>query len=74
MKPATTRRALRWLHIVGSVVLGVYLYSPWGSEPAFRAVVLFGVFPALGASGGAMWLWPRIVRAWRGNESTPRRA
>ena len=66
MNPATTRRALRWLHIVGGVVLGVYLYSPWGAEPAFRAAVLFGVFPALGASGLAMWLWPRLVRAWRG--------
>jgi len=65
MNPATARRALRSLHIVGSVVLGVYLYAPWGSEPAFRAVVLFGVFPALGASGVAMWLWPHIVRAWR---------
>ncbi|MFN2323274.1 MAG: hypothetical protein ABR510_10000 [Trueperaceae bacterium] len=66
MNPATTRRALRWLHIVGSVVLGVYLYSPWGTEPVFEAVVLFGVFPALGASGVAMWQWPRLVRARRG--------
>lgn len=66
MNPATTRRALRSLHIVGSVVLGVYLYAPWGAEPAFRAGVLFGVFPALGASGLAMWLWPRLMRARRG--------
>jgi len=73
MKPATTRRAMRWLHIVGSVVLGTYLYSPWGAEPAFRALVLYGVFPVLGASGLAMWLWPRLVRAWRGNERPPRR-
>ncbi len=65
MKPATTRRALRWLHIVGAVVLGVYLYSPWAAQPVFEAVVLFGIVPALGASGVAMWQWPRLVRAPR---------
>jgi hypothetical protein len=66
MNPATARRALRWLHIVGGVVLGVYLYSPWGSEPAFRAAVLFGVFPAISVSGVAMWQWAKLVRARRG--------
>ena len=66
MKPATARRALRWLHIIGSVVLGIYLYSPWGTEPAFRALVLYGVFPVLGASGVVMWQLPRLLRTQRG--------
>lgn len=63
MTPAIGRRALRWLHVVGSAVLGIYLYSPWGAEPALRTAVLFGVFPLLALSGAAMWLWPQIVRA-----------
>lgn len=66
MTPATARRAMRWLHIVGGVVLGVSLYAPWGSEPTFRAVVLFGVFPALSLSGVAMWQWPKRIRTRRG--------
>ncbi len=66
MKPAPTRLALHWLHIVGSVVLGIYLDSPWGADPAFRALVLYGVFAVLGASGIAMWQLPRLLCTRRG--------
>ena len=57
------RTTLRWLHIVlGAVIVGTYLYSPLGEAPAFRALVLWGAFPALGLSGLAMWQWGRIAR------------
>lgn len=52
--------------IVGSVVLGIDLDSPWGADPAFRALVLYGVFPVLGASGIAMWQLPRLPSTRRG--------
>ena len=29
------RTALRWYHIVASVVLATYIYSPWRLEPTF---------------------------------------
>jgi len=57
------RNALRWPHIgLGAVIVGTYLYSPWGEAPAFRALVLWVAFPALGLSGLALWQWGRIVR------------
>jgi hypothetical protein len=68
MNPAT-RTAFRWFHIAGAVSLGAYLYSPWGGNPVFAAVVLWAVFPVLGLSGLVMWQWGRISRL-RG----PRRA
>ena len=62
MAPATLRRTLRWGHIVASLVLGTYLYSPWSQQPAFAAVVLYGVFPFMALSGLWMWNQGRIAR------------
>ncbi len=57
------RNALRWLHIgLGAVILGTYVYSPWADVDAFRALVLWVAFPALGLSGLALWQWNRIAR------------
>lgn len=57
------RAALRWLHIgLGAVILGTYLYSPWGDVAPFRALVLWVAFPALALSGLVLWQWGRIAR------------
>lgn len=71
MTPAT-RRAVRWLHILGAMVLGTYLYAPWSAEPVFRALVLFGVFPAIGLSGIWLWQGARIGRLLGGRRSRQR--
>ena len=63
--PAGIRKAMLWGHLAGSIVIGVYLYSPWGSESLFQAAVLFGVFPAMAVSGLVMWQWGRINRIFR---------
>ena len=57
------RSVLRWTHIMlGAVIVGTYLYSPWGEVPAFRALVLWVAFPALGLSGLMLWQWGRLAR------------
>ena len=63
-----TRTVLRWFHIVASVVLATYIYSPWQSVPAFDAGVRFVLIPLLAASG--IWMWQqatfrRLIRRWR---------
>lgn len=66
MTQATLRKILRWGHIIASFVLGTYLYSPWGAEPAFKAVVLYGVFPLMALSGVWMWKQGWIARRFAG--------
>lgn len=45
MHPAAAHRTLQGLHIAGSIVVDTYLISPWGTEPLFRAAVLYAVIP-----------------------------
>ncbi len=62
MTPIKLRQTLRWIHIVGGLIVGTYLYAPWSADPAFTAVTLYGVVPLLGLSGIAMWQQGRISR------------
>lgn len=52
----------RAFHLLAAVILGVYIYSPWGDLPAFTAFVRFGLFPALGLTGLILWQQPRIMK------------
>ncbi len=69
MTPATLRKILRCGHIIASFVLGTYLYSPWGEEPGFKAVVLYGVFPLMALSGVWMWKQGWIARLFSSSKS-----
>ena len=62
---ATIRKGLRWFHIAGGLILGTYLYSPWGSDPTFTAITLFVVTPGLAISGIWMWKQGIIARFFR---------
>ena len=62
MRPIVLRRVLRWIHLAGAGVLGTYLYSPWGGDPAFHAAVAYGVFPAMGLAGIILWQQGRLNR------------
>jgi hypothetical protein len=46
---------LRWIHIIGGIFIGTFVYSPWGTEPAFIAIMQFVVMPVLIMTGIAMW-------------------
>lgn len=62
MTTTTSRRALRRIHLACALAMGAYLYSPWGADPLFHAVVAYGLFPALGLSGLWMWQQARLGR------------
>jgi D-alanyl-lipoteichoic acid acyltransferase DltB (MBOAT superfamily) len=66
MSAVRLRASFRWVHIVLSAVLGTFLYSPWGGEPIFSAVMQWFVFPAMALSGLWMWQGSRLMQRWRG--------
>jgi hypothetical protein len=68
--PRALRRAQRAVHLLGAIVLFVYLYAP--SAP-LEDVVRFAVFPALALTGVAMWQAARIRRAIRAARGTVRK-
>ncbi|MEJ6391625.1 hypothetical protein V8J82_00065 [Gymnodinialimonas sp. 2305UL16-5] len=65
MTAAALRTTLRWFHIVGGLIIGTYLYSPWSANAAFTAMTLYLVTPALVLSGIAMWKQGPILRFFR---------
>lgn len=65
MTAATLRKALRWFHIIGGLILGTYLYSPWGSNPAFTVLTLYVITPAMAVTGLLMWKQGPISRFFR---------
>ncbi|NEQ80927.1 MAG: hypothetical protein F6K26_11925 [Moorea sp. SIO2I5] len=54
------REQLRFIHILASFGLGVFIYSPWRSHPALLMAMSFGIFPLLGLTGLWMWKAPQI--------------
>ncbi|MEM6559233.1 MAG: hypothetical protein AAF219_04345 [Myxococcota bacterium] len=65
MKASTFRRIVRWIHIVGSGVVGTYIYSPYGTNPILSTLTLGVAFPLLAVSGIAMWQQARLQRLLR---------
>ena len=57
------RRANRWLHLLVSVTLIVYVYSPLGEAPWYALAVQSLAIPLVVLSGVALWQQPRLS-AW----------
>jgi hypothetical protein len=55
MQHATTRSILRWIHIVFSIPILGYIYSPFEELPKYAARVRFVVVPVMLLS--ALWMW-----------------
>ena len=55
MKEATKRSILRWIHIVFSIPILGYIYSPFEEIPRYAARVRFVVVPVMLLSG--LWMW-----------------
>ena len=51
MKDATKRSILRWIHIVFSIPILGYIYSPFEEIPKYAARVRFVVVPVMLLSG-----------------------
>jgi hypothetical protein len=65
------RSLMRLIHLVGSALIGTFIYSPWGGEAWFVALMQFGVIPLLGLSGLAMWQQAWLLKRLR--PTPPRR-
>jgi len=72
MKDATIRSILRWIHIVFSIPIIGYIYSPFENLPLYAPRVRFVVVPVMLLSG--LWMWKghvarRFIRGTRTHES-----
>lgn len=66
------RRVQRTVHLAAGMILAVYVYSPWSTDPAFRDVTRFGVLPLLIVTGLGIWLAPRwLARRRRATRGRP---
>ena len=55
MKEATKRSIVRWIHIVFSIPILGYIYSPFENLPTYAPRVRFVVVPLMLLSG--LWMW-----------------
>ena len=55
MKEATKRSIVRWIHIVLSIPILGYIYSPFEQLPQYAARVRFVFVPVMILSG--LWMW-----------------
>ena len=55
MKDATKRSITRWIHIVFSIPILGYIYSPFEEIPKYAGRVRFVVVPVMLLSG--LWMW-----------------
>jgi hypothetical protein len=55
MKDVTKRSIVRWIHIVFSIPILGYIYSPFEEIPKYAPRVRFVVVPAMLLSG--LWMW-----------------
>jgi thiosulfate reductase cytochrome b subunit len=55
MKDAIKRSILRWIHIVFSIPILGYIYSPFEEIPKYAGRVRFVVVPVMLLSG--LWMW-----------------
>jgi hypothetical protein len=55
MKEATKRLIFRWIHIVFSIPILGYIYSPFEEIPKYADKVRFVFVPILVLSG--LWMW-----------------
>lgn len=60
ISPATERVILRWIHIVLSVPIIGYVYSPFEELPDYAPVVRYIAIPVLIVTGSWMWQGHRL--------------
>ncbi len=55
MKESTNRTIFRWIHIVLSIPIIGYIYSPFEEIPNYAPLVRFVFLPIMVVSG--LWMW-----------------
>ena len=59
MKEVTKRSILRWIHIVFSIPILGYIYSPFDKIPNYAPATRFVFVPVLVLAG--LWMWKSHV-------------
>jgi hypothetical protein len=62
MTTATKRSILRWIHLVFSIPIFGYVYSPFENIPQYAPPVRYVFLPVLVLSGLWMWQGHRVRR------------
>jgi hypothetical protein len=61
MNQGTKRSILRWIHLVVSIPIIGYVYSPFENIPEYAPVVRFFAVPVIVLTG--LWMWKgHVVR------------
>jgi len=55
MTPATKRSILRWIHLVFSIPIFGYVYSPFENIPQYAPPTRYVFLPVLVLTG--LWMW-----------------
>jgi len=55
MKNATQRSIFRWIHIIFSIPILGYIYSPFEKIPNYAPATRFVILPIMVLSG--LWMW-----------------
>ena len=55
MSSAKKRSILRWIHIVLSIPIAGYIYSPFADIPQYATPTRFVFFPLIVLTG--LWMW-----------------
>jgi hypothetical protein len=55
MSSATKRSIIRWIHLIFSIPIIGYIYSPFENIPEYAGPTRFVFFPILALSG--LWMW-----------------
>ena len=55
MSNATQRTIARWIHLVFSIPIIGYIYSPYEELPNYAPIVRFIAFPVIVLTG--LWMW-----------------
>ena len=66
MSNATKRSILRWIHLIFSIPIFGYVYSPFEDIPQYAAPTRFVFLPMLVLSGLWMWKGQSIRRLFSG--------
>jgi len=68
MSQRQVRNILRVIHLVAAFLIGMYVYSPLGAEPAFTMAARIVLVPLLLITG--LWMWQQArVRKWLGGRA-----
>ena len=55
------RKIIRMLHIIGAILISIFIYSPFGSIEWFQAIIKFVVIPLLSISGLLLYK-PKLLK------------